>query len=92
MRRTRADLVAHVGGAPSATQRALIDRAVMLTVHLAMIDRKALQPGAELTEFDRRQYLAWSNALTRLMRQLGPKCAAEKPPSLSDYIAQAAAE
>ena len=81
----RADLTAHVGGKPSATQRVLIDRAAMLTLRIAMMDGKATD-GA-LSERDGREYLAWTNTLTRLMRQLGLKGAAERPPSLRDYQA-----
>jgi hypothetical protein len=41
MRRTREALALHCGGRPSATQRALIDRAAWLTLFVARLDEKA---------------------------------------------------
>ena len=83
---TRKELVAHVGGSPSATQRALIERCAMLSLHLALMDEKALTNSGRMTELDSRTYLAWSNTLARTMKILGMKGNATKPPSLSDYI------
>jgi hypothetical protein len=40
MRETRAELVAHVGGKPSAVQSALIERACQLTLRIVAMDRK----------------------------------------------------
>lgn len=89
LRAVRADLAAHVGGKPSAVQRALIDQAAMLQLHVAAMDRKAAE--AEtcgcLSERDARQYLAWCNSLSRLLRQLGLKGAAAAPASLADHLA-----
>ena len=90
VRKVRADLVAHLGGNVSATQRVLIERAAALTLRLALLDAKQAK-GERLTEHDNRTYLAESNALTRLMRQLGMKSAAQQPPSLRDHIAARAA-
>ena len=86
LRDTRAELAAHVGGKPSATQTALITRAAMLTLYLARMDAKAMETGA-MSDHATREYLAWSNTLTRTMRQLGLKGIAEKAPSLSEIIA-----
>ncbi len=85
MRGVRAELTAHLGGRPSATQRVLIDRAAMLTLQIAMMD--ARQASCGLSPRDSREYLAWTNTLTRLMRQLGMKGLAERPRSLADHIA-----
>jgi hypothetical protein len=83
LRKTRAGFVAHLGGKPSATQAALIDRASMLTVHLARMDAKARETG-EFSDHAGRQYLAWSSALARLVRQLGMDAApTPKPPALT---------
>jgi hypothetical protein len=71
LRRTRAGLIAHVGGKPSVTQIALIHRAAMLTLHLARMDARAIEAG-EFSDHASRQYLAWSNTLTRTLRELGP--------------------
>ena len=90
MRETRAELVAHVGGKPSATQRVLIERAAQLTLQIGMLDAKQADGGA-LTEHDARTYLAWTNTLTRLMRQLGMKGTAERQRSLAEHIAGQAA-
>ena len=86
MAATRADLTAHVGGNPSKVQAALIERAARLTLLVEMMDAQAIENGG-MTERDGRSYLAWSNSLTRTLRELGLKSAAPKAPSLSDYIA-----
>ena len=86
MRETRAALVAHVGGKPSAVQSAMIERACQLTLRIVAMDRKFAETG-EQTDHDSRTYLAWSNSLTRTLRQLGLKGAATEPPSLADYLA-----
>jgi hypothetical protein len=90
IRDVRSDLLSHVGGRPSVTQAALIERAVMLSLHVAMMDAKAAS-GRVLSEHDSRTYLAWSNALARTLRQLGLKGAAAEPRSLRDSYTQAAA-
>jgi hypothetical protein len=68
----RAELVAHVGGTPSATQRALIEQIIQLRLRLATMDRKFAETGAQ-TDHDSRTYLAWANSHARLLRQLGLK-------------------
>jgi hypothetical protein len=86
LRRTKAALVAHVGGKPSATQRALIDRAANLTLHVARMDARAMEQG-ELSDHTSRQYLAWSNSLARTLALLGMDAAKASAPSLRDYLA-----
>jgi hypothetical protein len=82
LRETRARLVAHVGGNPSATQASQIDRAAWLTLRLAQFDTMRARGEA----VDDTLYLAWSNSLSRVMQRLGP--AAPPPaPSLSEYLA-----
>jgi hypothetical protein len=90
VRETRAALTAHVGGTPSATQRALIERAVQLTLRVCAMDRKFAETG-EMTEHDSRSYLAWSASLSRAMRDLGVRPAAAKAPDLAGYIESRAA-
>ena len=63
MRETRAALVAHVGGKPSAVQAAMIERACQLTLRIVAMDRKFAETGAQ-TDHDSRTYLAWSNSLS----------------------------
>ena len=90
MRGVRAELVAHVGGKPSATQTALINRAAWLQLHMALLDERTTT-GKPMTEHDSRTYLAWTNTFTRLMRQLGLKGAAQRQPTLQEHIANRAA-
>lgn len=90
MRDVRAELTAHVGGKPSATQKALIERAVWLSLHIAQLDAKAAA-GRAMTEHDSRTYLAWSNSLTRTLREIGLKGAIEAPKSLEQIAAERAA-
>jgi len=92
MRRLRADLLAHVGGSPTVTQRLLIERAVMLSTRIALFDIRVAEDG-DFSEHDGKQYLAWSNSLERCLGRLGLG-AAIKPytPSLADYLASKAAE
>ncbi len=84
LRTVRAELTAHVG-TPSATQRILIERAAVLSLQIAMLDAKHADGG--LTPHDQREYLAWTNALTRLMRQIGLKGAAQRGPTLREHLA-----
>ena len=76
MRDTRARLIAHVGGSPSAVELALIERAAQLTFKVAQLDAK-LDANA-MSDHDHRHYLAWSNSLTRTLEKLGMKGAAER--------------
>ncbi len=39
----RAELVGHVGGAPSPVEQRIIDRAAVLTVHLELLDARAFE-------------------------------------------------
>jgi hypothetical protein len=70
MARVRAELTQHLGGKPTAPQRILIDRAAALSLRLHLMDRESTRSG-EMTERNGRQYLAWSNSLTRVLNQIG---------------------
>ena len=89
VRDTRSALIAHIGGQPSATQRALVERAVQLTLRIASMDRKFAETGVQ-TEHDSRTYLAWSASLSRALRDLGMKGVAEKPRTLAEIRADRA--
>jgi hypothetical protein len=89
LRDTRAELVEHVGGRPSAVQRRLIERAAMLALRLALMDARA--PDGNLSERDAREYLCWNNAYVRTLRELGIQPAAERPMSPADALAAARA-
>jgi hypothetical protein len=69
MRRVRQELTAHCGH-PNTIQRALIERAVILSLRVAQIDYKILA-GEELTLHDSNFALAWNNALRRTLTALG---------------------
>jgi hypothetical protein len=47
-----------------------------------------LKAGGSMTEHDANQYLAWTNTLTRLMRQMGLKAADEPGETIADYLAK----
>lgn len=91
MRRVRADLTAHVGGNPTATERAMIERAVWLSLRLAQLDAK-MAAGDAFTIHDSNHYIAWSNALTRTLARLGFKAAAATAPSLAEIMREATAQ
>jgi hypothetical protein len=92
MRGTRSALIiAHVGGRPSVVQQTLIERACQLQIRIAMMDRDFAAGGGQ-TEHDSRTYLAWSNSLTRTLRELGVKGSVDKAPTLQDYPAARSAQ
>ena len=82
----RTELVQHVGGKPSSTQRLLIDQAVQLQLRLALMDAEDTGNGA-MSDRNARQYLAWANSFSRLLRQLGLKGPAQQQPTLRDHLA-----
>lgn len=84
----RADLIKHLGGAPSAVQLALVDRAAMLSLHVAMFDSKALEGGGLSTD-DAKKYLAYSNSLARCLRTLGLEPKSTPRRSLADELMEA---
>jgi hypothetical protein len=67
LRRTRAGLSAQCGGAPSASQRLLIDRIAVLSLRVQLIDRDPMLP-------DRVEYLDLTRLLADLLAQLGGSC------------------
>jgi hypothetical protein len=87
MREVEAELTKHVGGKPSVTQQRLIERIAWLTLRMEMLDRAVLARG-EMNECDSRTYLAWSNSLSRALRDLGLKPTTAAPQSLRDYVAE----
>ena len=86
----RAELTAHVGGKPSAVQKNLIERAVWLSLQVALLDAKQAE-SQTFTQHDSNAYLAWTNTLTRLLRQLGMQVSADRTPSLKDFLANRSA-
>ncbi len=90
MRDARADLVAHCGGRPSATQRRLIEVAARLTLFVATLDAKASTCLA-LSAGEADAYARACEALTGTLRDLGVQGTAAQPPAPSSRAAGAAA-
>ena len=89
MEKLRAELIAHVGGAPSVAQRLLIERAVGIGLRIALLDRK-LGDALQLTDTDSKAYLGLSNAMQRTLRELGYQPTPPPKPSLAEYLASRA--
>jgi hypothetical protein len=88
----RAELTAHVGGSPSAVQRALIERAARLTVYIEAMDRQALESGG-MSERNSKSYLAWIGQLRLTLREIGVRASPAKgdAATLADYLTTKAA-
>jgi hypothetical protein len=80
MAKIEADLAQHCGGAPSITQKIMINRLAWLGLHLAQLDKKAADSGA-LSDADAKRYLGWNNAFMRGVKALGLKGAEANPAS-----------
>jgi hypothetical protein len=85
-----AQLVAHIGGAPSVTQRMLIERAIKVQIQLDMLDTKLMS--GDWTPHDQRTHGALLNALRLTCRELGMKAAPKPAPTLADITARIVAE
>ena len=88
-KRFHRDLIAHLGGNPSITQLALVDQAMQLKRRLLNMDRRFTESGAFTGTA--KEYLAWSNSLSRLLRSLGLHGAKPATPDLRSYLAAKAA-
>lgn len=88
LRTVRDELIAHVGGEPSAVQLAMIDRAAMLSLHVAQLDAKINKAGGVFTEHDSRTYLAWSNSLRIILRDLGIEAAPARVLTPNEHFAR----
>jgi hypothetical protein len=86
VRDLEAQLIAHCGGAPTITQRLLIERLIRTTVQLNALDDKLLAAGS-WTDHDGRTHGGLINRQRLLLRELGLKGAAERAPSLGEYLA-----
>jgi hypothetical protein len=88
MKRIRDELTAHVGGRPSATQRMIIDRCAALSLRIHLMDRAEARNDAFMSEKNAREYLCWTAALSRLLRQLGLEEAPanDKPLSVAEMM------
>jgi len=70
LRRVRLELSQHVGGKPSATQHALIDRIAWLRLRIAAMDSRTAS-AKQMTELDSRTYLAWVRNVSTTLIQPG---------------------
>ncbi len=86
MRETRAALIAHVGGNPSAVQAAMIEQAVQLKLRISTMDRKFAETGQQ-TEHDSRTYLAWAATYARVLARLGLDAVPVRQPTLAEVLA-----
>lgn len=84
MARIRRELTEHVGQ-PNAVQRQLIERCVRLTMQVEILDEQFLKLNY-MSERDSRQYIAWSNALSRTLAKLGVNPAAKPNPSAGKSV------
>jgi hypothetical protein len=86
----RQALIKHLGGETRLTppKRVLVERASMLQLRLSALDRRIIEGG--FTEFDAKEYLAWSNSLTRTLVALGlePTTAAATPDPMTRLAEQ----
>src|SRR5690242_4027122 len=80
-------LLQHCGSSPSTVQREIIRRCARLALHLELQDEK-LMAGEPPTDFAGRQYLAWSNTLTRSLRLLGLQGPPQSGPTLAEIISK----
>src|SRR5205823_2217501 len=91
LRSVREELTAYVGGRPNPLQRALIERAAVLSLRVAQIDAKILG-GEELGRHDNNQALAWNNALRRTLVELGVNQLEAAPAASASSLADVMAE
>src|SRR5262249_28068579 len=88
MRARRDELVAHVGGRPNGVQRRLIENAVWLSLKLELMNEKLVE-GEMFKARDHNHYLAWSNALRRILALLGLQGTTPAPKTLADVLGEA---
>jgi len=84
----RRALFDHLGGEAKVTplQRILVERAAMLQLRCATLDRKILD--GSFSEYDAKTFLAFSNSLSRTLAKLGLGASADPgQPTLADHLA-----
>ena len=87
LRAAEAELIAHVGGEPSFTQRLLIRRAARAMLRLELFDEKLAS--GNWSDHDGRTYGGLQNAVRLMLRELGLKAPAkDRAPSLADIAAR----
>ena len=88
LRAVEAELVEHLGGKTSTTQRIAIHRAARLMLRLELFDQRLT--AKEFTSHDARTYNALQNSLRLMLKELGLKSKPEgkTAPSLADIAAR----
>ena len=87
LRSMRRALIDQLGGESklTPTQRTLIERAAMLQLRVAALDRRILD--GTLTGYDHKSYISFCNALRLTMVALGLEAHTPPSPKLADYLA-----
>src|SRR3954452_7335580 len=86
VRDTHHELMLQCGDKPTAVQREMIDQIIQLKLRLAAMDKRFAETGAR-TDHDSNVYLAWSNSIVRLLRDLGAaKVKGRSPPSVAELL------
>ena len=83
-------LIEHVGGNPSITQRLLIERMIKVRIQLDLLDEKLAS--GEWTAHDSRTYGGLLNAYRLTAREIGLDAKAKAQPTLQEHLARKAAE
>lgn len=89
--RTKRELVAHLGGKPTATQVLMIEAAARLRLRLWLLDAKAFASGGDVSDTDTKRYSWHAGSLLRVLRDLGLAEAAKPVAprrSLADHLAR----
>jgi hypothetical protein len=88
LRQTRLDLADHVGGAPTAAERLIIESAAVKATRLYLLSEKLLNGGDISSESDHHA-LAWLNSLRLDLSALGlEKRIKDVTPTLATILAQ----
>lgn len=82
----RDTFIEHFGGEPTRMELAVIDIAIQLKYRLLLMEQKFDENDADMSEKDSQRYLAWCNALTRLIKGLGKARAPKSAVSSIDSI------
>jgi hypothetical protein len=90
VRHLEAELVRHVGGDPSITQRLLIDRLIKIRLQLDALDAKLAS--GEWTPHDVRTHGGLTNGFRLVARELGLAPQAPRTPTLDEHLAALAGE
>jgi hypothetical protein len=81
----RQELLDHCGPNPSVTQKALCERAAILTLYVKQFDAKAMLNGG-LAMRETKEYLAYSNSLTRTLAALNTVPKPRRAKSAADQL------